>query len=155
MDDESLTHAKREYKYHIVFAPKYRRRRSIARSKERLARCYGNCVSTKGRRLLKWNAALTDAHAGKHTAQDERIPFHGVHERRKGSLMRWCDWGFIRALWCRPITKGCTCRANHRLDWWSWLQEWIRWPVPLEFFWVFLINEKLDKWYSQCNNIYK
>ncbi len=47
LDVSSLAHTKWECKYHIVFAPKYRRQIIYGKIKQDMGKCCGSCVNTR------------------------------------------------------------------------------------------------------------
>ena len=83
-DTSSLAHTKWNCKYHIVFAPKYRRK--VFYSEKRLE------IREIMRQLCKWkggrhnrgrNMPRPHTYASKYPAQDERFGIHGISERKK------------------------------------------------------------------------
>ena len=69
-DSESLSHTKWNCKYHIVFAPKYRRQE-----------IYGKIKADIGQILRKLCEA--NPYAGEYTAEHKCIAVYGVPERKK------------------------------------------------------------------------
>ena len=82
IDVNSLAHTKWDCKYHIVFAPKYRRK--VFYEDKRLE------IREILRRLCEWSkdnrgrgVPGSHTYVGKHPAQNERFGLYGVFERKK------------------------------------------------------------------------
>ena len=85
-DNKSLAHTKWNCKYHIVFAPKYRRKVFFGREKssnredpEAAERVEGNRNPRSG------NLSGSCTYAGEHTAEGVGIRIYGIPERKEQS----------------------------------------------------------------------
>ena len=72
----SLAHTKWNCKYHIVFAPKYRRKVFYLEKREAIREIL--------RMLCQWrNLSGSYPYVGKYPTQNERFGFHGISERKE------------------------------------------------------------------------
>ena len=87
MDDvKSLTHTKWNCKYHIVFAPKYRRKVFYEEKRMEIGTILRELCRWKGVEIIEAEVMPRSySYVGKHPAQDECIRIYGVSERKKQS----------------------------------------------------------------------
>ena len=79
MDKNTLTHTTWECKYHIVFAPKYRRQIIYGNIKADVANILSNAVQKKrGRDYRGRMLQRSYTYAGKNTTKSKRIFFYGI-----------------------------------------------------------------------------
>ena len=84
MDKNSLSHTTWNCKYHIVFAPKYRRRIIYGKIKSEIGKILRMLCERKGGRDHRSRGASRPyTHAGEHTAEIQRIRVYGVLEREE------------------------------------------------------------------------
>ena len=62
MDEKSLSHTRWDCKYHIVFAPKYRRQLIYGKIKADIGRILRNLCDRKGIEIIEANACLDHIH---------------------------------------------------------------------------------------------
>ncbi|NSM83151.1 IS200/IS605 family transposase [Enterococcus faecalis] len=61
-DIESLSHTRSKYKYHIVFAPKYRRQNVYGKYKERIEKIIRELCERKNVEIIEANACMVHIH---------------------------------------------------------------------------------------------
>ncbi len=83
MDKNSLAHTMWECKYHIVFAPKYRRQVIYGKLKKDIGKSCGSCVTERDRNNRSRAMPRSCTYASENTAEIERISGNGVSERKK------------------------------------------------------------------------
>ena len=89
-DIHSLSHTKWNCKYHIVFAPKYRRKSILLRKKESNRGNIEKMMWVERREYIKGRSMSGSCtHAGRDTAENECIKFYGVFERKKQHDVIW------------------------------------------------------------------
>ena len=83
-DSASLSHTKWNCKYHIVFAPKYRRQEIYGRIKQDIGQILRKLCEAKNVEILEAEACPGSyPYVGEHPAELERIAVHGILEREK------------------------------------------------------------------------
>ena len=83
MDKNTLANTMWECKYHIVFAPKYRRQVIYGRLKRISGKYYESCVIGRDRNNRSRTLPGSHIHAGENTAQIQCIRNNGVFEGKK------------------------------------------------------------------------
>ena len=79
MDVNSLAHTKWECKYHIVFAPKYRRQVIYKQIKADVGQILGTLCRRKGIEIIEAECCPDSySHAGRDTTAYEGSEFHGI-----------------------------------------------------------------------------
>ena len=103
----SLAHTKWNCKYHIVFAPKYRRKVFYEGKRIEIREILRTLCRWKGVEVDRGrDMSRSHTHAGKYPAQNERSGIHGIFER-ESSLMIFQKWGNMkfayrnREFWCK------------------------------------------------------
>ena len=83
-DINSLAHTKWNCKYHIVFAPKYRRKVFCQEKREAVGKILRRLCEWKGVHIVEAEVCL-DSHpyAGRNTSQNRGIKLYGVSEREE------------------------------------------------------------------------
>ena len=76
----SLAHTKWNCKYHIVFAPKYRRKVFFGEKREAIREILRTLCQWKG---VEISMPRSHPFTGRYSAQDKRIGIHGVSKREK------------------------------------------------------------------------
>ena len=82
-DQNSLAHTKWRCQYHIVFAPKYRRRVIYGKYKQEIGKMIRTVCERNGVEILE--ASGSHLSVGEHTAQDGSVKLHGDIERKNES----------------------------------------------------------------------
>ena len=83
-DTRSLAHTKWNCKYHVVFAPKYRRKSFLSGEAGRYKRYYKNIVPVEGCRDNRGrNMPGSYTLIAKYPAKNERFEFYGISKRKK------------------------------------------------------------------------
>lgn len=80
MDNNSLAHTKWNCKYHIVFAPKYRRQAIYGKIKKDIGKILRNLCKYKGVEIIEANACT---YVGKYTTKIKCIKFYGLLKGKK------------------------------------------------------------------------
>ena len=75
---QSLAHTKWLYKYHIVFAPKYRQKIIFANLRESIGRIFRNLCKYKGVEILEGHLMPDHEHMLVSIPLKERVKFYGV-----------------------------------------------------------------------------
>ena len=84
MDDNSLTHTRWDCKYHIVFAPKYRRQVIYGQIKADIGRILRLLCERTGIEIIEVDACQDQyPYAGEDTAKNQRGICGGISEREK------------------------------------------------------------------------
>lgn len=82
----SLSHMAWNCKYHIVFAPKYRRQVIYGKIKVDIGKIIRKLCEWKGVEIIEAEACPDHAHIlGIHTTQDKYSKFYGILKREKQS----------------------------------------------------------------------
>ena len=85
-DNKSLAHTKWNCKYHIVFAPKYRRKEFFGEKRAEIGRILRQLCEWKGIEIHEAEVCPDhDAYAGEHTAEGIGIRFYGIPEGKEQS----------------------------------------------------------------------
>ena len=79
-DVNSLAHTSWNCKYHVVFAPKYRRKVFFGEKRREIGSILRTLCNWKGIKIIE---AGPHPHADRDTAKDSSSKFHGVGERKK------------------------------------------------------------------------
>ena len=83
-DLNSLAHTKWNCKYHIVFAPKYRRKVFYGEKREAIREIIRTLCSWKGVEIIEGgDMPRPCTFAVKHTAQNERFGIYGIFKRKE------------------------------------------------------------------------
>ncbi len=90
----SLAHTKWNCKYHIVFAPKYRRKVFFEEKRLEIREILRTLSRWKNVEVLEGEICPDHIHVGKHTAQNERCGIYGIFERQ--GLMIYQKWGNMK-----------------------------------------------------------
>ena len=87
LDVSSLAHTKWECKYHIVFAPKYRRQVIYGKIKQDIGQMLRKLCEYKGIEIIEAEACMqrSYSHVGKYPAQVQCFTDYGVLKREKQS----------------------------------------------------------------------
>ena len=84
MDEESLAHTKWNCKYHIVFAPKYRRLVIYGRLKIEIGKILRELCTRKGVEIVEAECCPRSyTHASIDSAETKRVSIHGVPKREE------------------------------------------------------------------------
>ena len=84
-DVQSLSHSKRKCKYHIVFAPKYRRQIIYGKIKADVGEILRELSERKGVEILEAECCRDHIHAGINTAAYECGTVYGIPEKQEQS----------------------------------------------------------------------
>ena len=79
----SLAHTKWNCKYHIVFAPKYRRKVFYEEKRAEVREIIRTLCTWKGVEIMEAEVCPDHVHLLKYTAKDEYIGIYGVFKRKK------------------------------------------------------------------------
>lgn len=83
-DVKSLAHTKWNCKYHVVFAPKYRRKVFFQEKREGIRDIIKNIMSMEGSgNNRRRNMSRSYSFAIKYPAENERFGIYGIFERKK------------------------------------------------------------------------
>ena len=82
-DIHSLSHTKWNCKYHIVFAPKYRRQVFYKEKREAVGKILRQLCEWKGVQIVEAEVCPECAYAGRNPAKDSRIQFYGIPEGKE------------------------------------------------------------------------
>ena len=80
IDNNSLAHTSWNCKYHIVFAPKYRRKVFFAEKRLEIREILRQLCQWKG---VERGMPRPHTYAGQYPAQNERFGIHGISQRKK------------------------------------------------------------------------
>ena len=83
MDVNSLAHTKWDCKYHIVFAPKYRRQVIYKDIKADVGQILGTLCRRKGIEIIEAECCSDHIHADKNSTEIFRVRNSGIFERKK------------------------------------------------------------------------
>ncbi len=84
MDRNSLAHTKWNCKYHIVFAPKYRRQIIYSKIKADIGKIIRTLCKHKGVEIIEASACKDHIHiVGKYSTQNKCFSVNGVSKRKK------------------------------------------------------------------------
>ena len=78
-DVKSLAHTKWNCKYHVVFAPKYRRKVFYNEKKEAIREIIRTLCQWKGVEIIEGEVSFTS----EYPAQNERFGIHGILKRKE------------------------------------------------------------------------
>lgn len=79
-DVQSLAHTKWNCKYHVVFAPKYRRQVFYGEKKREIGEILRRLCEWKGVTILEAECCPDHVHMARDTTQDECVGIYGVSE---------------------------------------------------------------------------
>ena len=79
----SLAHTKWNCKYHIVFAPKYRRKVFYEEKRLEIREILRKLCQWKGVDIIEGEICPDYIYAGKYTTQKERFGIYGISERKE------------------------------------------------------------------------
>lgn len=82
-DNNSLSHTKWNCKYHIVFAPKYRRRVFYKAKRVTMGRSQRQLREWKGVKIIEAEVCPDHTYAGRESAEASGGKFHGMPERKE------------------------------------------------------------------------
>ena len=82
-DVNSLSHTSWNCKYHVVFAPKYRRKVFFGEKRREIGSILRTLCNWKGNKIIEAEVCADHPHADRDTAKDSSSKFHGVGERKK------------------------------------------------------------------------
>ena len=82
-DVNSLAHTKWNCKYHIVFAPKYRRQVIYGKLKRDIGKILRQLCERKGVEIIEAEACKDHIHAGKYTAENKCVIIYRVFKREE------------------------------------------------------------------------
>ena len=83
-DTHSLSHTKWNCKYHIVFAPKYRRKEFYCGKRLEIGQILRELCSWKEVNIIEAEVCPGSCtHVGRNTTKISYIKFHGILERKK------------------------------------------------------------------------
>ena len=80
---DSLAHTTWECKYHIVFAPKFRRKEIYGKLKQEIGVILRELCRRKEVEIINAEACPDHIHVCKYTAENEYIVIYGIFERKK------------------------------------------------------------------------
>lgn len=84
IDTNSLSHTTWNCKYHIVFAPKYRRQIIYGKIKKDIGDIIRKLCEWKGVEIIEAEGMpRSHTYVGKYTTQNKCIKFHGIPKRKK------------------------------------------------------------------------
>ena len=107
MDDESLAHTKWNCKYHIVFAPKYRRQVIYGKTKREIGRILRDLSERKGVRIIEAECCPDHIHMLVSIPPKISVASHMGYLKGKSSLMIFDRFANLkykygnRQFWCR------------------------------------------------------
>ncbi len=83
-DIHSLSHTKWNCKYHIVFAPKYRRKVFYQEKRAEVGKILRQLCEWKGVHIIEAEVCSDHIHnAGRDSTEDVSVQFHGIPEREE------------------------------------------------------------------------
>ncbi len=82
-DLHSLSHTKWCCKYHVVFAPKYRRKAFYDSRRLEIGAILRQLCEWKGVKIIEAEVCVDHIHASRNSTQDECIGIYGVSKRKK------------------------------------------------------------------------
>ena len=82
-DINSLSHTKWNCKYHIVFAPKYRRKIFYYEKREAIGKILRMLCEWKGVKIIIGSMSRSYTYVIRDTAKDCNIKFYGLSKRKK------------------------------------------------------------------------
>ena len=83
IDTNSLAQTKWDCKYHIVFAPKYRRKVFYEDKRLEIREILRKLCEWKGAKIIEGEVCPDHIHIGKHPAQNECFGIYGISQREK------------------------------------------------------------------------
>jgi hypothetical protein len=84
IDNNSLAHTKWDCKYHIVFAPKYRRKVFFEEKRVEIREILRQLCQWKGVEIIEGGSMpRPHTYVGKHPTQNERFVVYGLPKRKK------------------------------------------------------------------------
>ena len=83
VDIHSLSHTQWECKYHIVFAPKYRRKVFYGQKRYEIGQILRELCKWKGVNMLERSLSRSYIYTIRNTIQNQCIQFYGLSEREK------------------------------------------------------------------------
>ena len=83
IDTNSLAHTKWNCKYHIVFAPKYRRKVFFEEKRLEIREIIRKLCQWKGVDIVEGEVCPDHIYAGEHPAQNERFGIYGISQRKE------------------------------------------------------------------------
>ena len=107
MDDESLAHTKWKCKYHIVFAPKYRRQVIYGKIKREIGRILRDLSERKGVQIIEAECCPDHIHMLVSIPPKISVASYMGYLKGKSSLMIFQKYGNLkfayrnREFWCR------------------------------------------------------
>ena len=82
-DNNSLSHTKWNCKYHIMFAPKYRRKVFYKAKRVTMGRSQRQLREWKGVKIIEAEVCPDHTYAGRESAEASGGKFHGMPERKE------------------------------------------------------------------------
>ena len=82
-DNNSLSHTRWNCKYHIVFAPKYRRKVFYKAKRVTMGRSQRQLREWKGVKIIEAEVCPDHTYAGRESAEASGGKFHGMPERKE------------------------------------------------------------------------
>ena len=83
IDNNILAHTSWNCKYHIVFAPKYRRKVFFGEKRLEIREILRKLCQWKGVEIIEGEVCPDHIYAGKHPAQNECFGIYGLSQRKK------------------------------------------------------------------------
>ena len=83
IDANSLAHTKWNCKYHIVFAPKYRRKVFYEEKRLEIREIIRQLCQWKGVEIIEGEVCRSYTSTSKHPSQNERFGIYGISKREK------------------------------------------------------------------------
>lgn len=80
---QGLAHTKWECKYHIVFAPKYRKKVFYEEKRLEIREIIGKLCEWKGVEIVEGEVCPDHIYVDKNPAQNERFGVYGISKRKK------------------------------------------------------------------------
>ena len=121
MDNNSLAHTKWNYKYHIVFAPKYRRQVIYGKIKKDIGKILRNLCEYKGVEIIEANACKDHIHMLVSISPKLSISSFMRYLKGKSSLMIFDKHANLkykygnRHFWCRGYYVDTVGRNKERI----------------------------------------
>lgn len=81
MDNNSLSHTKYKYKYHIVFVPKFRRKEIYGELKKEIGNILRQLCEWKGVTIIEAHACVYHIYICRDTTKDEYFKFCWIFKR--------------------------------------------------------------------------
>ena len=113
MDNESLSHTKWNCKYHIVFAPKYRRQVIYGKIKREIGRILRDLSERKGVQIIEAECCPDHIHMLVSIPPKISVASYMGYLNGKSSLVKWCNWAGFPGL---QQGVSLPTKTNHQLS---------------------------------------